>query len=269
MPKNNLGADSKQFLKFWREQYKWPSGFSRKASEDKIFELLNETSNAISSGDSERIERSLVGIHRWKTNNRSGISEKYEKVLANDTGVVPFLQSNFLSRSPKFSPEFFKELLDTLKIRYCNLPICSAQASFLLNRKLPILDRFVAQFFSLTMSESILYYDQFDMNDVLRDIDPVKFRIEDDGSGRCVPRLAVYQQWSYEINRSLFISQYIPQLIRIAKVLNKEEVEYKDIHDVAQDFFCVDVEMAVFAFAMKNRHYFQYFYEKNPTRVDL
>lgn len=43
----NLTEDSKQFLRFWREQYEWPIGTGRKASEKEIFELLDKTRNAI------------------------------------------------------------------------------------------------------------------------------------------------------------------------------------------------------------------------------
>lgn len=267
--KNGLSVDSKRFFKFWREQYEWPGGFGRRTSEEKIFELLNETLSAISSGENRRIKNLLIEIHRWKTNNQKRISDRYQKVLMDDTKVVSFLQSKLPLKSLTLSPEFFKELLDTLKIKYCNLPICSAQASFLLNRELPVLDRFVAQFFSLTVSEGVLNYNQFDMNNVLRDIHPIRFRIEDDGTGRCVPRLAVYQHWSYRTNRFLFISQLTPELIRIAKSLSEKEVKYLDIHDHAQDFSCVDVEMAVFAFSTKNRHYFECFYDRSPTRLNL
>ena len=266
---NNLGEDSKRFFKFWRERYEWPAGVGRKASEEKIFELLKETRNVISSEEGNQIKRLLIDIHRWKTNNQRGISERYDRVLTDNVEVVPFLQGNLPLKSPTLSPEFFEEMLDTLKIRNCNLPICSAQASFLLNRKLPVLDRFVAQFFSLTMSENILNYSRFDMKNVLRDIHPIGFRIEDDGTRRCIPRLSVYQLWGYKANKSQFIGQLIPELIRLVKSLNREKVKYEDIHDLARDFSCVDVEMAVFAFSTQNRQYFQCFYEKSPTRLVL
>lgn len=267
LKKTHLTKDSKGFFRFWREQYEWPIGIGRKTSEEKIFELLNKTKNIILSGESSRIQKLLVGIHQWKTNNQRGISKKYGEVLAKDTKVVPFLKSNFPLKSPTLSPAFFRKLLETLKIRNCNLPVCSAQASFLLKRKLPVLDRFVAQFFSLTMSKHIFNYTQFDIKEVLQDIHPVMFRIEDSGTGFCIPRLAVYQRRSYEKNRFLFINQLIPELIRIAKLLNKEEVKYEDIHGMTQDFSCVDVEMAAFAFATKNRDYFECFYDKSPTRL--
>ena len=269
MKKSDLTEDSKRFFRFWREQYEWPIGIGRKTSEEKIFELLNKTKNVILGGKSGSIQKLLVEIHQWKTNNQRGISKKYGEVLAKDTKVAPFLQSNFPLQSSTLSPTFFRKLLDTLKIRNCNLPICSAQASFLLNRKLPILDRFVAQFFSLTVSKHILDYSQFDMNDVLQDIHPIVFKIEDSGTGLCIPRLAVYQRLSYEKNRYLFINQLIPELIRIAELLNKEEVKYEDIHGITRDFSCVDVEMAVFAFATKNRHHFECFYDKSPTKLSF
>ena len=110
MLKNKFSQDSKRFFKFWREQYEWPIGVGRKASEQKIFELLNETRNAISSGESRCIQEILVEIHRWKTNNQRGVSERYETVLTDDTKVVPFLRSNFPLKSSSLSPTFFKEL---------------------------------------------------------------------------------------------------------------------------------------------------------------
>lgn len=264
-----LTEDSERFFKFWRERYEWPEGISRKASEKRIFELLNQTRSALLSGESDFIQQVLVNIHNWKTNNRSGVSERYKKELKKDRNVVSFLRENLPLELSKLEPEFYKKLLETLKLRYCNLPACSAQASFLLDRRLPVLDRFIAQFFSLIISENVLSYDQFDMNNVLSDIHPITFIIEDDGTGKCRPRLAVYQQWSYKTNKSLFVDQLIPQLIRISKLLDEEEIDYVDIFGESQNFSCIDVEMAVFAFSTTNRKFFKCFYNKSPTRLNL
>jgi hypothetical protein len=107
-----------------------------------------------------------------------------------------------------------------LRVYGANLPVCSAQASFLCNRAIPILDRFVAQFYSLTLSPEILHFSKSNMVDVLRNINTVRFMIEDDGTHRCIPRLAVYGSRNYARNQDLFVFELLPELHRIAKELN-------------------------------------------------
>lgn len=264
-----LTEDSKKFFKYWREQYEWPRNSDRKASEERIFRLLEETREVLSIGKKEDLQKILVKIHMWKTRNRSGTSDKYERELLKNTRIIAFLQNNFPLKSSKVVPKFYERLLETLKINYCNLPTCSAQASVLLNRSVPILDRFVAQFFGFTMSKKIVEYDKLNMSEVLKDIHPTKFMIEDDGTSRCTPRLAVYQSTSYQKNKDLFVSQLIPELVRISGLLNESEVYYSDIFGYSQKFTCVDVEMAVFAFSTQNVRFFKCFYKRKPTRLCL
>lgn len=263
-----LSQHSLNFYKYWRENYRWPIDNTRKKSEESIAELLKETRDSLSNlPSSEKLL--LQKIHYWKTQNRGGTTDKYVRILEKDTQIIPNLQKLF-SVWKTMSLDFIKELIEVLRVEYANLPVCSAQVSFLCNRAVPILDRFVAQFFSWTVSPEILSSIQFNMHEVLRDITPISFVIEDDGTYRCIPRLAVYHNTqNYVRNRDLFVFELIPELNHIAKTLNNQEVTYQDIYGKSKEFTNVDVEMAVFAFGTQNRRYFQCWYEGQPAHLDL
>jgi hypothetical protein len=236
-------------------------------SEEKIAELLSQTKVALRDLNSLG-KPLLIKIHFWKTQNRGKTTETYAQMLNKNTEIIPNLQKLF-SVSRPLSLEYIKELIDNLRVYGANLPVCSAQASFLCNRAIPILDRFVAQFYSLTLSPEILHFSKSNMVDVLRNINTVRFMIEDDGTHRCIPRLAVYGSRNYARNQDLFVFELLPELHRIAKELNDSHVTYQDIYGKLRGFSCVDVEMAVFAFGTQNRGYFQCWYEEQPTRLDL
>jgi hypothetical protein len=262
-----LSQQSLRFYEYWREKYQWPRNETRQRSEGKIAELLSETEFALHNLGSLG-KPLLEKIHRWKTQNRGKISDKYASILHNDTELIANLQKMFPVSRP-LSLGFVKDLVDVLRIECANLPVCSAQASFLCKRAVPILDRFVAQFFSKTVSPRILSLNQFAMRDVLRDIRPVSFVIEDDGTLSCRPRLAVYQRQNYVLNRDLFAFELLPELDRIAKALNNQQITYQDTFGRPKEFASVDVEMAVFAFGTQNRCYFECWYRKQPTCLDF
>ena len=263
-----LSQHSLNFYKYWRENYRWPIDNTRKKSEERIIGLLKETTVALR--DLSSLGKTLLQkIHHWKTQNRGKTTDKYIQVLDKDMQIIPNLQKISFPVSRPISLQFVKELIDVLRVKYANLPVCTAQVSFLCNRTVPILDRFVAQFFSRTVSPEILRFTRFDMREVLRDITPISFVIEDDGTHKCRPRLAVYQQQNYDHNRDLFVFKLLPELNSIAEALNNQQVTYQDIYGEPKEFTSVDVEMAVFAFGTQNRRYFQCWYERQPTHLDL
>lgn len=186
-----LSQHSCYFYKYWRENYQWPVDNTRQRSEERIAKLLKETSVALR--DLSSLGKPLLQkIDYWKTQNRGRTTDKYIRILDKDTQIIPNLQKLLFPVSRPKSLQFIKELIDVLRVKYANLPVCSAQTSFLCNRAVPILDRFVAQFFSRTVSPEILSFARFDMPEVLRDITPVSLVTEDDGTHKCRPRLAVY-----------------------------------------------------------------------------
>jgi hypothetical protein len=271
-----LSEDSCSFYKHWRENYRWPPKSNRKSSELELAGLLNEARDALL--DFSRLGRPVLRkIHHWKTRNQGGTTEKYNVAL-NAEGIKEKLVGLQKMLSPPQRPvtaEFVCELLDTLRISYANLPVCSAQASFLTERTIPILDRFVAQFFSPTVSPRILRYtisdnSRFNMRRVFMDFQPMNFIIEDDGTNKCKPRLAVYEEKNYNHNRDVFAFTLIPDLDRIAGELREKRVTYQDaIHAEQKEFTAVDVEMAVFTFGMANEHYFRCWYESKPETLSL
>ena len=265
-----LSKVTEDFFEYWRMRYVWPLDRSREQSENEINELSNQAETAIRSADERLLENLLVKIHRWKTRNRSGITDDYQIALANSPGLVRNLKRTLL-RQPSLNSDIANDLIGILRVENSNLPVCTAQVSFLSGRRFPILDRFVGQFFAQVVSRRILELPMFDMREVFRDIRPIPFIIEDDGSGKCKPRLAVYHNSNYERNRELFIHQLIPELDGIAKALNNERVGFRSVNGEPMPFSSVDVEMAVFAFGTQNKEFFQCFYgESRPSilRVD-
>jgi hypothetical protein len=222
----------------------------------------------------------LEKIHYWKTRNRAGTTDRYAAVLEAEGMNEKLLNLrrlllNCCSPQKHLSSEFARELLDTLRVEEANLPVCTAQASFLTERNIPILDRFVAQFFSRTVSPEVLRFRisdslSFDMCRVFKDAHPVDFILEDDGTDTCKPRLAVYEEKSYRHNLDLFAFKLMPELDRLADELRVKHVMYQDvIHGEQKEFTAVDVEMAVFSFGTANRSYFECWYESEPTTLSL
>lgn len=261
----SLSAESRKFYVDWRQSYRWPLKNDRVSSERRIRSILNEVRVAFRTSGVDSLGRALVHIHGWKTGQQRGITRKYEESLRKRRELLTHLLG-FLPSTQLVTPDFFSSLLDDLRIPFCNLPVCSAQASFLLDRLTPIIDRFVAQFFSIKVSRSILELQGYDMNRIFQDIVSVPFEIEDDGRGICVPRLAVYGNSCYRSNRDLFVRNLLPELRRIARVLNNEGMYFRGIDRVNHEFTDVDVEMAVFAFGTQNRRYFECFYEGREVR---
>lgn len=254
-----LSLDSKRFYKDWRESYRWPLENNRIASEQRILDIRRKTLNALNEKDVRRLRKVLIEIHGWKTGEQRGVTRKYENSLMENEELLRYL-FNTLPLREALTSALFTDFLEVLKIPYSNLPIASAQASFLLDRKTPILDRFVAQFFSMRVSPQILGLRNYNMESIFRDIRLIPFEIEDDGRNICVPRLAVYYGSGYRRNRDLFVRDLLPELQRIAQALNAEGIRYKGIDGIEHQFSQVDVEMAVFAFGTQNRKYFECFY---------
>jgi len=198
----NLSFDSKRFYKEWRESYRWPlDGNTRVASEKRILDILKTSQRALNEKDVTSLRNVLIEIHSWKTNDQRGITEKYENSLRGKEELLTYLTSA-LPLKESLTLLFFTNLLEKLKIPYSNLPAASAQASFLLNRKTPIIDRFVAQFFSMKISPKISQIKGYNMKNILQDIRPIPFEVEDDGRNICVPRLAAYSDYCYQKNRN-------------------------------------------------------------------
>jgi len=232
------------WFKKYRESYEWPRGTGRKKSERIIFALLSSVLSAISERQEKALAASLVEIHRWKTNNRSGITTEYQKII-NSKKVEYFIE--ILNLSPFDTPEKLLVLIRKLKIPNCNLPVCSAMASFIYNRRnVPILDRFVAQFFVREFD-----IDEFDEDTklVLQYVKKIPFKLEDDGNGNI--RLSVYTLSGFEENLSKYIKGFVPECDRIAQDLRKSKVKYCDIQGNLKEFCPVDVEMAVFFYMMR------------------
>jgi hypothetical protein len=143
-------------------------------------------------------------------------------------------------------------LIEHLKVRNCNLPVCTAIASFLYGRQnVPILDKFLSQFFARKFKLNPV---DGQTSQVLCYVTNINFRIEDGGTGSL--RLAVYTRNGFNYNLSVYLNEFVPECVRIAKELGKSCIGYTDIHGECVEFLPIDVEMAVFSWAIRNSDLF-------------
>ncbi|MFX0078052.1 MAG: hypothetical protein ACFE8O_02325 [Candidatus Hermodarchaeota archaeon] len=247
------------FFQYWREQYRWPLNRSRIKTEKKIYEFKENASAAVSSGKVERLASTLIQIHRWKTRNQAGITDKYAKQLEKEPKRVRELQK-LLPITNETPNTVLKNALDLMRFPDCNLPVCTAQLSFLSGREFPILDRFLAQFFSRRVHPMIIQWAEYDILNVFETIGKIDFTLEDDGRNKGVPRLAVYTEASYRHNRNLYVDQLIPRLHNLAEELQNADMTYQGIDRKQHNFTSVDLQMAIFIFGKKNTRLFKQFY---------
>jgi len=238
-----------KWFRTYRELYEWPPGTSRLKSEQEISNLKSSACLAINERQEEALLSSLINIHRWKTQNRQDQTSKYCKTLES-------LGKNYLTKIVDFGPftstNNLELLIKTLKVRNCNLPVCTATASFLFKRQnVPILDRFLSQFFARKF--------KFNMVDeetarVLQYVKNIPLRLEDGGTGNL--RLSVYTQKGFDYNLSKYIDDFVPECNRIAQNLRQSDIYYSDTQGKTVEFFPIDVEMTIFSYATKHNNLF-------------
>ena len=238
------------WFRAYRELYVWPSGLSRRASEGRIADLGNDLRTAIREGDAELLRSALVSVHRWKTANRQGQTRKYLATLER-LGEDYYLGDLF-SLAPFDPGRDAGTVVRHLKVRNCNLPVSTAIASFLYGRRaVPILDKFLSQFFA----RKLRHEDADEQTrQALAHTRRIDFRIEDGGGGRL--RLAVYSRSGFEHGLRLFLREYVPECTRIAGELAEAGVQYAGVDGRPAQFSPVDVEMAIFSWAMRNSDLF-------------
>jgi hypothetical protein len=251
------------FFQYWREQYQWPLRRTRIKTEQKIQEFKENAVAVVASGKEERLASILVQIHRWKTRNQAKITDRYAKQLIKEPKRVREIKK-LLPITLETPNIILKKALDLMRYPDCNLPVCTAQLSFLSGRVFPILDRFLAQFFSQKAHPMIIRWADFDIPRVFETIGKINFVLEDDGRRKGVPRLAVYNDSSYRKNRNLYVDELIPSLQNLAKQMQKADMTYQGIDQKQHDFTSVDLQMAIFIFGKKNPQLFKQFYRKAP-----
>ncbi len=247
------------FFQYWREHYRWPLYRSRKESEQRIRLIVTNAQAGLASGRVENLETGLLQIHRWKTRNHAGITDKYAKEISKDRGRLRELLK-LLPVPAEWSPEAMKKILNCLRVKYSNLPVCTTQLSFLSGRQFPLIDRYIAQFMSRKVHPQILKWAEFDIAGVFETLGVFDFRIEDDWRNEGIPMLAVFTKEDYRHNRDLYLTHYVPKLIQLAKQLQEEKATFRGIDQKEYLFSAVDLQMAVFTFAKQNPHLFKKFY---------
>jgi hypothetical protein len=251
------------FFQYWREQYRWPLRRTRVKTENKIQEFTAIARASVTSGKIEQLASALIQVHRWKTRNQARSTDRYARQVEKDPRRLRDLQRllPITSQTPNAD---LKKALDLMRFPDCNLPVCTAQLSFLSGRVFPILDRLLAQFFSRRVHPLMLQWADFDLLNVFKTIGTIDFVLEDDGRGKGVPRLAVYNESPYRRNRNLYVEEFIPRLQHLAKQLQDADLTFQDINRNQQHFSSVDVQMAIFIFGKRNPKLFKGFYKTHP-----
>lgn len=237
------------WFKKYRESYEWPPGSGRARSEQVILNLQSSVYSSIIDRDVQKLALSLAEIHRWKTQNRQDQTSKYCEALKS-------LRENYLEKiinlGPFTSTNNLEHLIRTLKVRNCNLPVCTATASFLFNRQaVPILDKFVSQFFTRQFKTNLV---DKETAEVLRFVNNIPFRLEDGGTGSL--RLSVYTPTGFDYNLSKYINDFVPECNRIAQSLRQSGISYNDTQGKLVEFNPIDIDMAIFSYATKHSSYF-------------
>jgi hypothetical protein len=237
------------WFKKYRESYEWPLGTGRSRSEQVISNLQSSACSSILERDVQKLASSLIAIHRWKTQNRQDQTSKYCKTL--ESLGEPYLKK-IIDLGPFTFTNNLELLIYKLKVRNCNLPVCTAAASFLFNRQsVPILDKFLSQFFTRQFKVNLVDKETLA---VLQFVKKVPFRLEDGGTGSL--RLSVYNQHGFDYNMSKYINDFVPECNRIAQSLRQSGISYNDTQGKLVEFNPIDIDMAVFSFASKHSNYF-------------
>lgn len=239
-------AEVGHWFRLHRQGYEWPMGNGRKASEDDISGLLHQIQDAVIIQDSHALAKAMVNIHRWKTRNRQNQTDKYENALESQPANYV---SDLLAMAPFKSTASIQRVLDHLKIQNCNLPVCTAIASFLYGRlSVTIVDRFLSLFFSRHCKATP--EDQA----IFRYVRYIPFVLESPGLGKL--RLAVYNQRNYQQNRDIYVRDFLQECSDVANELDSKGVTFIDVDGVQHQFTPIDVEMAIFAWCSKHSNLF-------------
>ena len=232
-----------------RESYSWPDGRTRQQSEELIASLLDQTREALDSGDAASLRQALIDVHSWKNFNMRGVINRYRRTLtAEGDSYIEKLRN----LSAFTGADNLEEVVRHLLIPNCRLPDCAAMASFLYGRDAaPALDKYVAQFFNRGFS-------RYDLGDetkaAIEAVDHIGYRLEEDGSGRL--RVATFNDDWVEQNVLCYVNEMVPECARVSDVLNDSGHTYTALDGSELPYASVDVEMAIFSWSSRNRHLF-------------
>ena len=245
----NIDPSIEKWFKMYRESYEWPPCTGRKESEQIISKLQSSASSAINENQAGKLKTSLTDIYQWKTKNRRTLD--YRKTL--DSLGEDYLHK-IISLGPFNNTEKLESLINTLHVEYCNLPACSAIASFLFNRQdVPIFDRFLVLFFARKFKDNLV---DEETTQVLRFVKRISFKIGPDGCGKLRPDIYGKNNPGFKVNFDKYIDEFVPECKRIAEYFHQSNTTYLDIQKKMVEFYPIDVEMAIFSYATKHNNLF-------------
>lgn len=211
---------SGEFLKTWREKYRWPLHKSRGFSEERILELEELVRMNVLHKGSMTVKNVFAEIVEWKTGRRFRAIDYF---LANDEKKVKKIADEVLEllrEEPRRVVEPMKQLtiLDGVKIA-----VASAFVRFMDpdEHKYGIIDKNVARF----------------LND--QGITNFTLGSQDDYVTHTLKNIREYQNFNNWL---------------MSKAAELDQTTYKDIYGNKKKFTPVDIEMAIFAYKTQCKH---------------
>jgi len=204
-----------QFLKTWREKYKWPLHESRSTSERRIISLERLVRGNILKKGTFRVKNILSKIVAWKTGGRylavqyflENSDEYVENTVMEVLGILKMDSSNVFN-----CINLFRDM------RGVGIPVASTFLRFLdpIEHKYGIIDKNIASFLNRKGITDFSLESNRTIKNILKNV-------------------YEYCRFHYWLHKK-------------AEELNEKNITFRDIYGGVRSFAPVDVEMALFAY---------------------
>lgn len=213
-----MGDVDGDFLKKWRERYRWPFCMSRIASEERILYLENLVINNVLKSGSWSVKDVFLEIVNWKTGGA-----QVPRFCGNDDKTLLSAVSSVVHRLREDADDVSQCIEILRSLRGVAIPVASAFLRFLdpIEHRYGIIDKNTAMFLNTK-------------------------RITDfhlDEHGYLVPSSENANEYQ----------KYHKWLRQKADEINQGNLTYADIYGIERNFTAVDIDMALFAFSFVNK----------------
>jgi len=223
-----LSKRFEEFLRTWRENYRWPLKDTRISSEKRIIQIETLMRNRILKGDLEYIREDLSEIVIWKAGDKHE-SQMLRRFEGNTYVFLMNTLRNAISILSTNADNVASAMSELVKMKGVGIPVASAFLRFLdpTYHRYGIIDSNVAVFLN---HKKITNFD-------LREGD---YWIKKYPESSCRKNIKEYQKYHSWIQS-------------VALDLQRKNVTYADIKQRQQPFTPVDIDMAIFAFMTQNK----------------
>jgi hypothetical protein len=216
------------FVKYWRERYRWPLTETRASSEKRIIQIENQMRNRILRGDPEYIKEDLSEIILWK----AGAKNEPEMLQRFEGNTKEFLTESILKVVSTLSenPADVTGAINTLiEMKGVGIPVASAFLRFMdpETHRYGVIDSNVALFLN---QRKVTNFN-------LREGD---YWIKKYPETSCRKNIQEYQKYHNWIQLT-------------ASELRRRNVTFRDLSGRQQPFSPVDIDMAIFAYMTQTK----------------